>query len=49
VALAFGTMAIAVTPIAAAVLGVIVYAIVVLAMRSLGLSEAWVYVRGLHR
>ena len=49
VALAFGTMSIATTPVAAAVLGVLVYGVVVMAMRSLGLSEAWAYVRGLHQ
>ena len=47
-ALAFGALSLALSPIPAAVLGVIVYAVVVLAMRSLGLSAAWAYVRGLH-
>jgi hypothetical protein len=30
------------------VLGVVVYSLVIVALRSLGLSEAWAYVRGLH-
>ena len=38
----------ALPPIPAAVVGVVVYAGVIDALRSLGLSEAWAYVRGLH-
>jgi hypothetical protein len=47
-ALAFGGLSLALTPVAAAALGVVAYAAVILALRSLGLSEAWSYVRGLH-
>ena len=47
-ALAFGALSLALSPIPAAALGVFVYAAIVVAMRSLGLSEAWTYVRGLH-
>jgi hypothetical protein len=47
-ALAFGALNLAVSPIPAAVLGVAVYGTIVLALRSLGLSDAWTYVRGLH-
>ncbi|MDE3190128.1 MAG: hypothetical protein KGL94_04830 [Acidobacteriota bacterium] len=48
-ALAFGTLAIALSPVAAALVGALLYAVVIVAMRSLGLSEAWSYVRGLHQ
>jgi hypothetical protein len=47
-ALAFGALRLAVPAIPAAVLGVAIYGGLVLAMRSLGLSDAWSYVRGLH-
>jgi O-antigen/teichoic acid export membrane protein len=47
-ALAFGAVSLALSPIPAAVVGVGVYAVLVLSMRALGLSEAWSYVRGLH-
>ena len=47
-ALAFGALSLALPAIPAAVVGVLIYAAVVFAMRSLGLSEAWAYVRGLH-
>ena len=47
-ALAFGALGAALSPVPAALLGVLVYAIVIVALRSLGLSEAWTYVRGLH-
>jgi hypothetical protein len=46
-ALAFGALSLALSPIAAAVAGVAVYAVIVVALRSLGLSDAWTYVRGL--
>ncbi|HET7566554.1 MAG TPA: hypothetical protein VFJ91_01065 [Gaiellaceae bacterium] len=46
-ALAFGALSLALPAIGAAALGVLVYAAVVFALRSLGLSEAWAYVRGL--
>ena len=48
-ALAFGVPSIALAPVPAAIVGVLVYAALVVAMRSLGLSEAWTYVRGLHQ
>jgi hypothetical protein len=47
-ALAFGGLSLALPAVAAAVLGTLAYGVVVLATRSLGLSEAWSYVRGLH-
>jgi hypothetical protein len=47
-ALAFGALTLALSPVPAAVLGVVVYGAIVLAMRSLGLRDAWTYVRGLH-
>ena len=47
-ALAFGALSLALSPIPAALLGIVVYALIVLSLRSLGLSEAWTYVRGLH-
>jgi hypothetical protein len=47
-ALAFGTLSLALSPVPAAVLGTLVYAGLVVSMRSLGLGEAWSYVRGLH-
>jgi hypothetical protein len=46
-ALAFGALSLALPAIPAAAVGVLLYAGVVYAMRSLGLSEAWAYVRGL--
>ena len=48
-ALAFGALSVALSPIAAAAFGVLVYAIVIVSLRSLGLTEAWAYVRGLHQ
>ena len=48
-ALAFGTLAVALPPVPAAVLGAFVYALIIVALRSLGLSDAWTYVRGLHQ
>jgi hypothetical protein len=47
-AIAFGGLSVALSPVAAAALGLVVYALVIGALRSLGLSEAWSYVRGLH-
>jgi hypothetical protein len=47
-ALAFGAVSLVVSPIPAAVLGVFVYAMIVVSLRSLGLRDAWTYVRGLH-
>jgi hypothetical protein len=47
-ALAFGVVSLALPPIPAAVAGVAVYAVIVLSLRALGLSEAWSYIRGLH-
>ena len=46
--LAFGGLSLALSPAVAAVAGVAVYALVIIALRSLGLSAAWSYVRGLH-
>jgi hypothetical protein len=47
-ALAFGGLSLALSPIPAALLGVVVYALVIFSIRSFGLTEAWTYVRGLH-
>jgi hypothetical protein len=47
-ALAFGGLSLVLSPVPAALLGVLVYAAIVYAMRSLGLSDAWSYVRALH-
>lgn len=47
-ALAFGALRLAVPAVPAAAVGVALYGGLVLAMRSLGLSEAWSYVRRLH-
>ena len=47
-ALAFGGLSLTLSPTAAAVAGIAVYALVIFALRSLGLSAAWTYVRGLH-
>jgi hypothetical protein len=47
-ALAFGGLSLALPPIFAALVGVVVYGVVIFSIRSLGLSEAWAYVRGLH-
>jgi hypothetical protein len=46
--LAFGGLAVALSPVPAAVAGVLVYGAIILALRSFGLGEAWTYVRGLH-
>jgi hypothetical protein len=47
-ALAFGGLSVALSPIPAALLGVVVYALVIFSIRSFGLTDAWTYVRGLH-
>ncbi|HVM56550.1 MAG TPA: hypothetical protein VMT74_03730 [Gaiellaceae bacterium] len=47
-ALAFGCASLFLSPVPAAVAGAVVYVGIVYALRSLGLSEAWSYVRGLH-
>jgi len=46
-ALAFGAVSLALPAVPAAFVGVLLYAGMIYAMRSLGLSEAWSYVRGL--
>ncbi|HEY2073624.1 MAG TPA: hypothetical protein VGG88_08620 [Gaiellaceae bacterium] len=48
-ALAFGALSVALSPVPAAVVGVVVYAMVIIALRSLGLSDAWSYMRSLHQ
>jgi hypothetical protein len=48
VALAFGGLSLLLSPLPAAVAGVVVYALLMFALRRLGLSDAWTYVRGLH-
>jgi hypothetical protein len=47
-ALAFGGLSLALSPIPAALLGVVAYGLIVFSVRSLGLTDAWAYVRGLH-
>jgi hypothetical protein len=47
-ALAFGGLSLLLSPALAALAGVVVYAALIYALRSLGLSDAWTYVRGLH-
>jgi hypothetical protein len=47
-ALAFGALSLALSPVPAALLGVLVYAAIIVALRPLGLNAAWAYVRGLH-
>jgi O-antigen/teichoic acid export membrane protein len=47
-ALAFGGASLLLAAIPAAVLGLVVYAAILVAMRELGLAEAWHYVRALH-
>jgi hypothetical protein len=47
-AVAFGGLSLLLSPLPAALLGVLVYATLIYALRSLGLSDAWSYVRGLH-
>src|SRR4051794_10702314 len=47
-AFAFGAVSLALPAIPAAVVGILVYCVIVLAMRSLGLRDAWTYIRGLH-
>ena len=47
-ALAFGGASALLTAVPAALLGLVVYTAILVAMRELGLSEAWHYVRALH-
>jgi hypothetical protein len=47
-ALAFGALSLALSPVPAALLGVLVYGLIIMALRPLGLNDAWSYVRGLH-
>jgi O-antigen/teichoic acid export membrane protein len=47
-ALSFGGASLLLTAIPAAVLGLVMYAVILLAIRELGLSAAWDYVRALH-
>jgi len=47
-ALAFGAVALILSPAPAAVIGIVVYGLIVLSLRSLGLRDAWTYIRGLH-
>jgi hypothetical protein len=48
-ALAFGALRLALSPVATAAVGVLLHGAMIIALRSLGLSEAWSYVRGLHQ
>jgi hypothetical protein len=47
-AIAFGGLSLLLSPLAAALVGTVVYGVLMFALRSLGLSDAWTYVRGLH-
>jgi O-antigen/teichoic acid export membrane protein len=47
-ALAFGGASLLLTAVPAALLGLVVYAAILVAMRELGLADAWHYVRALH-
>lgn len=47
-ALAFAPISLMLPALPAAVLGVVIYLLIVLAMRSYGLRDAWTYVRGLN-
>jgi hypothetical protein len=47
-ALTFGGLSLLLSPLGAALLGVVAYAAVIASIRSFGLTEAWTYVRGLH-
>jgi peptidoglycan biosynthesis protein MviN/MurJ (putative lipid II flippase) len=47
-ALAFGALSLALSPVPAALVGVLLYGLIILALRPLGLDAAWAYVRGLH-
>jgi peptidoglycan biosynthesis protein MviN/MurJ (putative lipid II flippase) len=47
-ALAFGGASLLLGSVAAAVLGIVVYTLILVAVRELGLAEAWQYVRALH-
>ena len=47
-ALAYGGLSLALPAAAAAAVGTVAYAAIIFATRSLGLTEAWSYVRGLH-
>jgi O-antigen/teichoic acid export membrane protein len=47
-AVAFGGASLVVAAVPAAVLGVVVYTVLLVAMRELGLADAWHYVRALH-
>jgi hypothetical protein len=47
-AIAFGGLSLLMSPLAAALAGTVVYGALMFALRSLGLSDAWTYVRGLH-
>lgn len=46
--LAFGGLSLLLRPLPAALVGVVVYSAIMYGVRSLGLSEAWTYVRRLH-
>ena len=47
-ALAFGGASLLLSSVPAAALGLVVYALLLVAMRQLGLADAWNYVRALH-
>ena len=47
-AIAFGGLSLLLSPLLAAILGTVVYGFLMYALRSLGMSAAWTYVRGLH-
>ncbi|MCW2977027.1 MAG: hypothetical protein JWM06_2308, partial [Actinomycetia bacterium] len=47
-AVAFGGLSLLLSPVPAALAGVVVYAALMFVLRPLGLTDAWTYVRGLH-
>ena len=47
-ALAFGGASLVVGAVPAAALGLVVYALLLVSVRQLGLADAWHYVRALH-
>jgi hypothetical protein len=47
-AVSFGGLSLLLSPVPAALAGVVVYAALMFALRPLGLSDAWTYVRALH-
>jgi hypothetical protein len=47
-ALAFGGASLVVSAVPAALLGLVVYSLILISLRQFGLADAWHYVRALH-